>query len=102
MFMYEPGFKCTVEYRGSCSAQQAANHEDPETVEMFRDTGQAIKDSVQDTIEASATERQETEYSSVFRENRCLPPPKPVYGGNFSHEAVTLKIRSRSPNLISY
>ena len=35
-------------------------------------------------------------YSSVFRENRCLPPPK-VYGGNFSHEAVTLKIRSRSP-----
>ena len=25
------------------------------------------------------------------------PPPKPVYGGNFSHEAVTLKIRSRSP-----
>ena len=36
-------------------------------------------------------------YSSVFRENRCPPPPKPVYGGNFSHEAVTLKIRSRSP-----
>ena len=36
-------------------------------------------------------------YSSVFRENRCSPPPKPVYGGNFSHEAVTLKIRSRSP-----
>ena len=35
-------------------------------------------------------------YSSVFRENRCAPPPKPVYGGNFSHEAVTLKIRSRS------
>ena len=32
------------------------------------------------------------EYSSVFRE-RCPPPPKPVYGGNFSHEAVTLKIR---------
>ena len=31
-------------------------------------------------------------YSSVFRENRCPPPPKPVYGGNFSHEAVTLKI----------
>ena len=25
------------------------------------------------------------------------PPPKPVYGGNFSQEAVTLKIRSRSP-----
>ena len=24
-------------------------------------------------------------------------PPKPVYDGNFSHEAVTLKIRSRSP-----
>ena len=36
-------------------------------------------------------------YSSVFRENRCPPPPKPVYGGNFSHEAVTLKIRSRTP-----
>ena len=36
-------------------------------------------------------------YSSVFRENRCPPPPKPVYGGNFSLEAVTLKIRSRSP-----
>ena len=36
-------------------------------------------------------------YSSVFRENRCPPPPKPVYGGKFSHEAVTLKIRSRSP-----
>ena len=36
-------------------------------------------------------------YSCVFRENRCLPPPKPVYDGNFSHEAVTLKIRSRSP-----
>ena len=35
-------------------------------------------------------------YSSVFRENRCPPPPKPVYDGNFSHEAVTLKIRSRS------
>ena len=38
-----------------------------------------------------------SKYSSVFRENRCPPPPKPVYGGNFSHEAVTLKIRSRSP-----
>ena len=36
-------------------------------------------------------------YSSVFRENRCPPPTKPVYGGNFSYEAVTLKIRSRSP-----
>ena len=36
-------------------------------------------------------------YSSVFRENRCPPPPKPVCGGNFSHEAMTLKIRSRSP-----
>ena len=36
-------------------------------------------------------------YSSVFRENRCPPPPKPVYGGNFSHEAVTFNIRSRSP-----
>ena len=35
-------------------------------------------------------------YSSVFRENRCPPPPKPVYGGNFNHEVVTLKIRSRS------
>ena len=33
-------------------------------------------------------------YSSVFRENRCPPPPKPVYGGNFSQEAVTLKTRS--------
>ena len=38
-----------------------------------------------------------SKYSSVFRENRCPPPPKPVYGGKFSHEAVTLKIRSRSP-----
>ena len=36
-------------------------------------------------------------YSSVFRENRCPPPPKPVYGSNFSHEVVTLKVRSRSP-----
>ena len=36
-------------------------------------------------------------YSCVFREHRCPPPPKPVYGGKFSHEAVTLKIRSRSP-----
>ena len=27
-------------------------------------------------------------YSSVFRENRCPSPPKPVYGGNFSHEAI--------------
>ena len=36
-------------------------------------------------------------YSSVFRENRSPPLPKPVYGGNFSHEAVTSKIRSRSP-----
>ena len=36
-------------------------------------------------------------YMSVFEENRCPQPPKPVYGGNFSHEAVTLKIRSRSP-----
>ena len=41
-------------------------------------------------------------YSSVFRENRCPPSPKPVYGGNFSHEAVTLKIRSRHQNLICY
>ena len=38
-----------------------------------------------------------SKYSNVFRENRCPPPPKPGYGGNFSHEAVTLKIRSRSP-----
>ena len=37
-----------------------------------------------------------TKYSSVFRQKRCPPPPKPVYGDNFSHEAVTLKIRSRS------
>ena len=36
-------------------------------------------------------------YSSVFRENRCSPPPKPVNGGNFSHEVATLKIRSMSP-----
>ena len=27
-----------------------------------------------------------SKYSSVFRENRCPPPPKPVYGGNFSHK----------------
>ena len=33
--------------------------------------------------------------AAFFRENRCPPLPKPVYGGNFSHEAVTL--RSRSP-----
>ena len=39
----------------------------------------------------------ELEYSSVFRENRCHTPPKSVYGGNFSNEAVTLKIRPRSP-----
>ena len=26
-----------------------------------------------------------------------MSPTKPVYGGNFSHEAVTLKIRSGSP-----
>ena len=38
-----------------------------------------------------------SKYSSVFRENRCSQPPKPVYGDNFSHEAVFLKIRSRSP-----
>ena len=25
------------------------------------------------------------------------PTSKPVYGGNFSHEAVALKIRTRSP-----
>ena len=36
-------------------------------------------------------------YSSVFRENKMSPPPKPVYGGTFSHEAVSLKIRPRSP-----
>ena len=24
-------------------------------------------------------------YSNVLRENKCPPPPKPVYGGNFSH-----------------
>ena len=36
-------------------------------------------------------------YSSVFRENRWPLPPKPVCGGNYNHEGVTLKIRSRSP-----
>ena len=36
-------------------------------------------------------------YSCVFRDNRCPPAPKSAYGGNFSHEAVTLKIRSKSP-----
>ena len=46
----------------------------------------------------SALPKNKGKYSSVFRENRCPPPPKPDYGGNFSHEAVTLKIRSRSPN----
>ena len=40
---------------------------------------------------------QKAKYSSVFRENRCPQPPKPVYGGNFNHEAITLIIRSRSP-----
>ena len=40
---------------------------------------------------------QQRKYSSIFRENRCPPPPKPVYSGKFSHEAVTLKIKSRSP-----
>ena len=34
---------------------------------------------------------------AVFSEKTCPPPPKAVYGGNFSHEAVTLKIRSKSP-----
>ena len=43
------------------------------------------------------TSTQTNQYSSVFRENRCPPPPKPIYGGNFSHEAVTLEIRSWSP-----
>ena len=33
-----------------------------------------------------------SKYSTVFRENRFPPPPKPVCGGNFSHEAVTLKL----------
>ena len=41
--------------------------------------------------------KRKQKYSSVFRENRCPPLPKPVYGGNFLHEAVTLKIKSRSP-----
>ena len=41
-------------------------------------------------------------YSSVFRENRCPPPPEPVYGGNFNHEAVTLKLGQGYQNLISY
>ena len=35
--------------------------------------------------------------SLTLKYSRCPPPPKPVYGGNFSHEAVTLKIRLRSP-----
>ena len=35
-------------------------------------------------------------YNSVFRENRCPPPPKPFYGGNCNHDLVTLKIRPRS------
>ena len=48
-------------------------------------------------IGVSLLKDQTTKYSSVFRENRCPPPPKPVYGGNFSHEAVILKIRPRSP-----
>ena len=42
-------------------------------------------------------QKNENEISQGFQGNRCPPPPKPVYGGNFSHEAVTLKIRSRSP-----
>ena len=46
---------------------------------------------------AKASLIKKIKYSSVFRENRCPPPHKPVYGGKFSHEAVTLKIRSRSP-----
>ena len=37
---------------------------------------------------------------AVFSEKTDVPkPPKPVYGGNFSHEAVTLKTRSRSTKL---
>ena len=40
-------------------------------------------------------------FSSVFRENRGPPPPKPVYGGNFSHEAVTLKLGGCHQNEIS-
>ena len=40
--------------------------------------------------------------TAVFSEKTDVPPPpptphKPAYGGNFSHEAVILKIRSRSP-----
>ena len=44
--------------------------------------------------------KQYPNYNSIFRENRCPPLPKPVYSGKFSHEAVTLKIRSRSPKSI--
>ena len=51
----------------------------------------------QSEIKFSIAIKLSDKYSSVFRENRCPPPPKSVYGGNFSHEAVTLKIRSRSP-----
>ena len=49
-------------------------------------------------ITKSLTRRKvKCKYSSVFRDSRCPPPPKPIYGGNFNHKAVTLKIRSRSP-----
>ena len=36
-------------------------------------------------------------YISVLEKTDVPPPTKPVYDGNFSHEAVTLKIRLRSP-----
>ena len=42
-------------------------------------------------------DKKRIKYSSVFRGKRYPPPPKPVYGGKFSHEAVTLKIKSRPP-----
>ena len=46
---------------------------------------------------SNKTQKDQGKYSSVFREERCPPPFKAVYGGKFSHEAVTLKTRSRSP-----
>ena len=72
-----------------------ANKGNPGSIyKLFQEAGAGKGSRRQSRISSVNTDEK---YSSVFRENRCPPPPKPVYGGNFSHEAVTLKIRSRSP-----